>query len=530
MSDEPSKTITHLERARTWIAALLGFFGVLLVLVLMQRQVAPGMDYAADDAYLDLTVARTLMTDGTLGLSATSLTPATTDTLWQILLSLGLKVIRNPLSVPVLLGTLLGLLAILNTQTMARYLNAISWAGSAAILLAVSSSLPLDVLRGRSLALSMAVVAMLLLRYLEGSSRARWPLPLGAAWWAGLAALVHVELLVVWVAVALHAVITGPLRRGRGHGVLFPLIRVLSSVVIVGMVLVPALAWNFKTISVPWPRFPDAPLSLDAWAVTPAGDMLARSFGLTGSVVAACYARALSVPILQGGLPVIFLLLGLGYTVVDAARDRQRLTGTVGLALLLVPLLYAFCYPYVGWNSSASVFGSLQPAWALLIALGVGRSAATICRMVPKLVGRDLPWLSPAWASAVLVTILALTGVLRQMKAGRVEFGHLSETAASRERLLATWGPSREGDVVAADRVGWLAYQRPGRYLDLTGGMTPVLLAFRQESGWQGTEAAAYLREQGVSHVVTWAADYAFAETALGCAGSGPFPRLCRVR
>lgn len=514
-------------RAGTSVAALLAFALMLLLLVLMHRQVAPPIHYGSDDTYLNLAVARTLHEHRILGLGTTSPTPATTDTLWQVVLSIAYRYLDRPATLPLVAGALLGMLVVSTTRGLGRHWIGFSTAGWAAVLIAVSSGLPLDVMRGESGALSLFLISMLLLRYVQGGPRDQWPLPLGTAWWAGLAALVHIELLVIWLAIALHAVVTGPFRQGRGHGVVFPLLRLLSGLIILGLVLSPALSWNNSVLSVPWPRMPDAPMALDAWGAAGAGTTTVET---AGQVIGSCYARALSVPLLHGIVPILILGIGLIFSVVDAIRDRQRLVGTVGVALLLVPLFYAVIYPYVGWKAAASVFGALQTAWAVLMVLGVWRIMTGVCRLLHRALQRELAWLSPAWASAVVLTLLSLTGVLRTMGVARAEFQSLPDLIAVRGRVAAELGETTPGEKVASDQVGWLAFTRPGSYLDLSGRVTPVMLAFRSDqAGWQLEEAASYLRDQGVNRLVTWKESYSYAETALGVTADTPCPRVAHL-
>ena len=509
--------------------AVLGLSALMAVLLLMLRQTVGAVAFATDDTYLNLAAAHNLHLHRFLGLGSANSLPATTDTLWQVLLSVGRRLPLSAESGALAIGALLALTALLNSHRLALYLSHHTAAGAAVILMAVASSLPMDVMRGHSTTLALVLISMMLVRYLEGAPRDRWPLPLGAAWWAGLAALVHIELLIIWVAVALHALITGPLRRGRGYGVVFPTLRVLSSMLIMGMVLCPAIAWNMQTLSVPWPPFPDAPLTLDAWAAGASPDLAAASLHGSSGVVGECYRRALAVPLTASWWPILFLALGLGYTVVDAARDRQRLTATVGVALLLVPLLYAGLYPYVGWNASGRVFAALQPAWAALIALGIVRSTITLCRVVKNRVHRELPWLSPGWATAVLITVLALTGVLRHLADGRSEFTAVAGLQPVRAQILEALSDPMPGEHIASDQVGWLAFSRASRYTDLRGRVSPVMLAFHTGSGWQAREAADYLRSQGVNRLVTWEGRYRYAEEGFDLSAGDSFPRVLDV-
>lgn len=521
------------NRWLAWASGLAGpacFLAFAWILNVLRTQVMPVTAYAADDVYLNLAAARTLLHHGELGLVSGSPMPATVDVLWQFIVSMGLRFLPDPQAVSLVLGALAGLLAVGGTLALARTWNGIRGAVPAACLMALSSSLPVAVMGGQSVALSMLLSVYLVHRYLEGGPKSCWPLSPRVAWWAGLAALVHVELLVIWLAVVGHAVLTGPWRHGRGHGLAFPLVRWVGHVLIIAMVLSPALAWNLHALGVPWPRFPDAPLSLDAWSMQAPADVLAASWNLSSGVWRECYARAFQVPVLGGLLPPLFLLLGLVFSVVDAARDRQQLTGTVGLALLLVPALYALAYPYVGWNAAPAVFASLQSAWAVVMARGVYRCTALLCGWVGTRSGRTWAWLSPGWAAAVLITIMALMGVLRNLQAGRAQVHQAAQIQQERQRVMDPLGPADSGGAVASDRPGWLAFTRPARYLDLTGRATPVILAFRDMSGWQGDAAADFLRQQGVTRLVIWSEPYAYAAGPLGAVMDGTWPKVVEVR
>ena len=530
MADPTETRPSRLLAIGSWLAGPLCLCGLLLLLVAMRNRTGAETSYLADNAYLDLAVARTLQQSGVLGLQADTLVPATSDALWQLILSLGLRLVSTAATAPLLLGVVLALLAVQGGRGLAHAWTGHAGAVAVAVLLALATGLPVDVLRGSSMALSLLLVIYLLQRYLQGGPKSCWPLSPQVAWWAGLAGLVQVELLVIWLAVALHAVVTGPWRHGRGHGLAFPLLRLVGQLLIIAMVLSPALVWNLHAISVPWPRFPDAPLSLDAWSQLPPAQVLATSWSLAAGVVGACYARALDVPVLGGGLPVVFLGLGLVFSLVEVRRDRQQLSGTVGWALLLVPLFYALLYPYVGWAAAAPVFGALQGAWAVLVVRGIYRSGDVLCRVVHKGTRRVWPWLSPGWISAVLVTVLALLGGLRNLREGGAYVMQAQQARAERQAVLDALGPAAPGELVATDQPGWLAFQRPSRYIDLKGRATPVLLAFRATDGWQGEAAADFLRQQGVTRLVIWSEPYAYAAGPLGAVMDGTWPKVAEVR
>ena len=527
--EDPAPWRARLIRMAPRMWGVLAFFALLCLLLSMQRRVSPQLDFADDAAYLDLVSARTWSSVGHPGLGPATPIPATSGVLWQALLFMGLKTSLPPLAAPCALAALLGVVLLLKTWRIAGLMNVGRWAVAAVLLVAVASSLPMDVIGGRSHVLGAVLTLLMVQGHLETAPRDRWPMPLSSACWAGLAVLLHVELLVIWLALGLHAIATGHLRHGNGAGLVFPTLRLLSGLIIVGLMLTPVLAWNMKTLGVPWPRFPDAPLSLDIWATQAPGVAFARTLDQSFSVLIPCYLRAFSVPVLAGFVPVIFLFIGLAATLEKARLEPFQILGTVGFALLLVPLLYALIYPYVGWSAAAPVFSALQPVWAVLIVAGVARTADALCRYVEKSGQRDMAWLSPGWASAVLLTLLIALGCLLNLHRGGRHSRLLAVEKAARLQLLDELGPTRPDEYLASDRVGWLAYVRAGRYLDLTGARYPLILSIRATDGWQPAQDAAYLREQKVTAVISWTQDYGYLATHLGCASDTPLPRLCRV-
>ncbi len=520
-----------MAKALLLVPTLLAFFVLLYFLGLMHKPKADAWAFTSDGAYFDLAVARTLSSQGFLGLGETGRIPATSDTLWHLVLSSMQQVVENPVAAPVLLSCVMAIWLLCQIRTWPLRVRPESPVLPILLMVAVSSSLAADVLSGRSLVLASVLTLLMLVSYIEGMPCEQWPLSPLVAWWAGLAMLVRVEMLVIWLALVVHALAVGHFRVGRGQGVVFPLFRFLVGLLVVGLALTPALAWNLSLLANPWPRFPDAPMSLDAWSIQPPGLTFATSLNLSLSALGGSYFRALTVPILRGFLPLAFMLVGLVVSLQEARQDRTRLAGTLGLALLLVPLLFALIYPYVGWGAADHVFRALQPAWAVWIALGVVYTTDFLGQRMSPSAKKEMPWLTPRWMAVGLFALLILSGFGLNLAAGRDEARQVARQQSARGRIAHELGTVQENQVIASDRVGWLAYTRGGRLLDLTGRVTPIVLAFRTPSGWQGPEAAGYLRQEGVTHLVLFSEEYAYAEAALtGQALSGNLPRISRVR
>lgn len=518
------------SRAGLIVVTLLLFFLLLYVLASMNRSAANAWSFVADEAYLDLAVSKSLAGNGFLGLGEQTRIPATADTLWHLIVMPFQKMAVKPVAVPVLLSTLFAVWMLLKLKSAAVEIRGGDIVFPSMLLLAAASGLAPDVLSGRSTVLCALLVLLMLEIYLKGMPRGQWPLPPMAAWWAGLLALVRIEMIVVWLALAIHALVVGPFREGRGRGLIFPFIRFLTGVLLILLVLLPALGWNFSILRNPWPRFPDAPLSLDSWAMQPAGEVLGLSVSLTFSALLESYLRAFSVPLLRGFLPLLFLFAGIYYSVNAAFREPKRLQGTVGLALLLVPFLYALIYPYVGWGASYHLFASLQPAWAILMAVGVVEIASSLNQWITRTNNRDLAWLTSARASALFLALLLSFGLILNLVAGNGEAHQLRKALHERKQVLEALGPASAQRMIASDRVGWLAYTLGGRYLDLTGRATPILLAYRDQTGWHGEEASAYIQNEGVTHLVIFDEAYAYVEPAFRLSAADPLPRVHALR
>ena len=531
MTESRFDTGSLMAKALLLVPTLLAFFLLLYFIALMHKPSANAWAFTSDGAYFDLAVARTLSGQGFLGLGETGRIPATSDTLWQLVLSAVQSMVSNPVAAPVLLSCVMAVWLLFKVRTWPLLVRPESPLLPILLMVAVSSSLAADVLGGRSMVVASVLTLLMLVSYAEGMPRERWPLSPLAAWWAGLAMLVRVEMLVIWLALVVHALAIGHFREGRGQGIVFPLCRFVVGLLVVGLVLTPAIAWNLSLLANPWPRFPDAPMSLDAWSTQPPGLTFATSLKLSLSAMWGSYFRAFTVPILRGFLPLAFMLVGLVVSLQEARRDHTRLVGTLGLALLLVPLLFALIYPYVGWGAADHVFRALQPAWAVWIALGVVYTADFLGQRLSPSAKKEMPWLTPQGMAVGLFTLLILSGFGLNLATGRDDARQLARQQSLRDRVNNELGPVQEHQVVASDRIGWMAYTRGGRFLDLTGRVTPIMLAYRSQAGWQGGQAAGYLRQKGVTHLVLFAEEYAYAESALtGQALSGNLPRVSRVR
>lgn len=521
-------------RYRRWtLVAFLAFLLTLTGVVAGKRQALGDLGFLRDEAYLNLAVCDHWVQEGVYGVGGHPI-PATRDVLWRALIA-GCDWLCNDLiTAPYLLGALFGLVALSLVMSLSwRTVPRVGGTLLAALLLIFGGGLVLDAVAGRGGTLLSALCAWACLLHVRGCSPGRAPLPLGAALLVGLAALVHIEFVVLWLAFTLHALLQSFSRRPGEPGFLAVLVRAITGAVVVAILLSPLLWWNTKVLGVPWPRMPGAPMTLDAWAVGAPGEAWARMQELMREAFANGYTWAHQVPFLRGWPERIAAWLGVALVLVDAVRDRARRPLTGLLAVVLLPLVFAPVYPYVGLAYAVDVFRALQPAWIVLAVYAVARLADGVTWLLDR-GAPACPAFARRMAPLVLIgALLAFNGAARtvhELRAGRDALREAQAgRKAAREQLTALG--ARPEDAVVTDRPGWLLRERIGRVLDLTGAVTPVVLAYQDPRGaWEIEGLSGYLRTQQAAWVMIWSPAEQPLADALGCPGrEGVWPRICRA-
>lgn len=519
---------------RRWtILAFLVFLVCLSLIVAGKRQALGDLGFLKDDAYLNLAVCEQWGQTGVYGVDGHAI-PATHDVLWRALITSCNWLCNNLLTAPYLLGALFGLVALSVTMAMAwRLQTRVGTNLLAALLMIVGSSLLADAVAGRGGTLTTALCAGAFLVHLRGLERGRSPLPLGATLLVGLAALVHIEFLVVWIALVLHALLLSLFRRPGEDGFLYTLIRALTGAVLLAILLAPLIWWNTKVIGVPWPRVAQAPLTLDAWGGSSAALAWSRMQTLTREGLAGGFGQLQGVAFLQGWPERIMAWLGMAVVLVEAVRNPARRPLTGLLALVLVPVAFAPLYPYVGWTYAGDVFCALQPVWIVLAAFGVARLASGLT----WLLDRGMPACPPAArtiAPLLLVgALLVFNAVARTshgLRVGRDEWRRAQDTRRAAHEQLTARGAGAS-DVLVTDRPGWLLREKVGHVVDLTGAVSPLVLAYLDPQGaWDLPGLSGYLQSENAGWMVIWSPSQQPLADALGCPDSGDaWPRVCRI-
>lgn len=520
---------------RLALGATLLFLILLVTVVGLKRQMLGSLGFLRDEAYLNLVVSSHLVNHGFYG-AAGEAVPATQDTLWRLLIA-GCDWLCDDLSsAPYLLGAATGLLLLAAVLGLARHVGRGTTFSALAVLLAIlGTALPLDSMSGLASVLATLLMTLAFSLHVRSFHTGRSPLSLGSAFLLGLAALVRVDFAAVWVALALHAVVLCLLWRAPGRNALVVLIRSLSGGVIIAIVLAPVLWWNMRVIGVPWPRFADAPLALDA-VTADAGALRAQVVHLMGEALRQGWSWLQGQsPFLQGLPERLFFWLGSIVLVVDAARrpERRPLTGL--LAVLLVPLVISPLYPYIGTSSHFALWRSLQPVEVLLAAYGVLRLADGITVLLDRSGRIVQPFVRTVVPVLLVGAFVVLNGASRNVRNGWAARNQLRQQMESRERVAAQLKElgAAPSAILVTDSPGWLLAQGATAVVDLSGQVTPQVLAYLGAGGaWDLEALRHYVNSRGATALVLWNPDASGLAARLGCP-AGPAdaaaPRVCAL-
>jgi hypothetical protein len=511
-------------------ALLYAAFGALALLVFVSMS-ALGTDrsrpfvYASDSVYADLAISRNLLEQGFLGVGEERL-PAQRDALWQIALAAAARLGAPPAAAPVFTALLLSLAGLIATLSLVRAVYPRgAWAAWACAAWGLMLPAAADASGGLSTSVAASFATLGIAAHARGIGPSRTALPLSAAFWIGLAALFRIEMLAIWIALGLHTLILALLRRAP-IGVVAALIRALNGGFVAAILLCPAIWWNMKTLSVPWPTMPDASMTLDAVGVASVGDAFTR--GLTK----AAYAMV-GGGVWGGGLIAVFIVGGIAWLLVDLARGRVGMSATTLLIGLLVPLPFAALHPFWGAEALPHIQRAVLPLWMLTAGYLAVRASETIAeaarRKTPQLPESTvfLAAMALIGAMPVLAGLRDQVAAVRRLRAARME-AHESRAALA-ERL----GPPEHwrGGSIASDEPGWLMFRRYADVVDLGGRFHPVVLNWISGSGVRSEAGLRdYLVSRGVRTAVVWREPRDRFGRVFECPpGAGPGPAVCRV-
>lgn len=434
--------------------------------------------------------------------------PAVRDTGWRLLLAAGTLVL-DAVSAAYILGALCAVLTLLVLLRLARLLFPFPpFMLYACALLIVGPQFLWIVLSGTALPLATLLITLAVMLHVEGLQGRRQVLPMMLMICVAFAAWIRIEFVLLWVLLPLHAlcVATGRTMKAGGFSRGQVVLRWILGVLVLALLLLPLIGWNAYYLRVPWPRPIDAPLALDVWARGPA-NAVRESMALVREMLPSMYAEFYRVPFLGGWIQRVFFWFGcLVLIALGAGRVEERPFTVLVAIPVVLPVLYALVFPYVGPGGVRTVFGAFYPLAALLAAYGFFRIPFLLEYLhrrwkegLPTPIGFNTWWVTVG-AIFLVATMVRSAGLLNK------DLAALRSARDVREQLVRRIGEEglMEG-VIATDMPGWVAHRLGIPFVDLTGEGSPDILRTLDRSGCiDGRKLTDLLRKEKVSAVLLW--------------------------
>lgn len=482
------------------------------------KKAGHGLTFLDDEAFTDLVVARNLVTTFSYSLEPDGRMPATENVLWRLMLALGGWITGDFRATAYLLGAILSVVTLLLCLRLARFLFPFPpFILYTAVLVAIAPRLVIDGVSGTSMALATTLVTAAILLHIEGLSGRRHTLPVGSAIFIGLAMWIRIEFSLLWILFIFHALIVGPLKE-HGEYLAEIIAHAITGIVVIILCLLPIFIWNYQLLKVPWPQAIGAPLTVDALAS--GSQSVMSGFRLSAGNLPAAFALWNQVPAMGVFLVSFFAWCGAVFILgVSIGRTEERPYTLILFILLLLPVLYALIYPYVGWKNAAIVFDSLGPICVIAASFGVFRIpfiAEDLYRKwkqgLPAATGFNL-WWSIMGTILILVCFFNNRGFLQNR--GR----QLQETMAARESLATALRVGEiKGEKILTDAPGWISYNLKKPVIDLNGEGSPHILTCLGEQGLiDPAKLRSYLADDRPDLLTIWREENMYLSDALPC-------------
>jgi len=376
-------------------------------------------------------------------------------------------------------------------------LPAAMWIGG--LLLATSPPAALWIVNGSSTTLAALLICAAVCLHIRGLADDQ-PLPFASAMCLGLAVCLRVEFVAVWLALLLHSMIIaiGPHRKDLS--LVAVLIRGVSGLVVSAIFLAPLVSWNMRLILVPWPRYFDAPLTLDMFSGSTGETFSAVISVMTGSIRQAFDLWSSSLYV-SGGIEKMFGIAGLVYWTIRAEGEKRAPFFAMLVVVLTIPFFHALVVPFAGWTGGIALYESLTPVWVLAVVSGI----AAIHHLVDPALVRILPAFSNQARHAIVFLLIALTPLLNgffknvhMINSDKAAAESADQIAVTLKDALMPGGHTSMS--IASDQPGRLAYDWKINVVDLTAGLDPELLAYLDD-----TEGISdYLKDKNVRAMIIW--------------------------
>jgi hypothetical protein len=507
-----------------YISLCLLVFGVGFALLLShQKEAMGGFGFLADNAYLDLAVARTMLQDGSYGAMRGHDIPMTRDVTWRAALAGSSWLIGSYKVASYGLGVVCALFAALLTLRLARGLvPSVRFILAAGLLVLVSPPLFLDGSSGTSSILAMFLATGACVMHIKGLGASERPLPHSAAFLVGLAAAVRIEFALLWIIFTIHAIIMSFFYYRQDSGFAYTLLKSMSGLVLIAICLAPVFGWNWAFIGVPWPRMPGAPMALDALSHGSPMQVIGQA---AGQAIPRVYEMLFATPMLQGLWARSALALGILFLTWSAIRHRDwRHYAVLPLAIATLPAVLGLAVPFLGWDGAELVLRSLSPVWAVLAVFGLHKIAFLVESLIEKAGLAEKVPLRGGLIFSVLMLSLLISAAARNRDFIRSDLRARAQCEQERNkasRILRS-GALKEG-IAVTDRTGWLAFIYKMKLIDLTGETSPrILMRLGADGKVDREEVVELLRSEKATTLILWGETFEDLRNRVMCVE--PFP------
>lgn len=502
------------QRLIRWLIPSLVYGVALCGLVLEQKQtgVPRGLDFASDDAYRTLAVARSLGQRLRFELQADVPALALRDILPKIATAVIGRALNNYPAALILAGALLGWIAVLMLLRMARQLFPFPpFVLYTAILLIVSSGFLTGAATGESVTWGMALLSVAVAFHVEGLADLRSPLERGVILSMGLLSLVRGEFFLLWVLLVLHALLISLLERRRDGTTGYVAVRFLTGLFVLSIFFAPLVALNLHAIHVPWPQALGAPLTADALADMTPSEAAGAYRSHVAEGIRLAYSALNNSVWMRGPLERVLTWMGLVFLGVLACfRKDERPFSVIPWLYILIPPALGIAYPFLGAAGFDVVLGALQPLGVLSASFLVFRVPFLIESVyrkfkpgLPEAPGFQI-WWSAAGGMLVLVALVRSAGW------GGEHVRELASVRAAREQVRQVLAASvAQNTALATDAAGWWAYSGAYPLVDLLGEGTPEVLSCLNSQGeYDSQRLKDFLREKNANAVLIWKTNF----------------------
>ena len=461
------------------LIALCIFSAIFASLYQPATELMPEHRFLSDSSYVGVSAADSYAGANVYGLSVTEGIPATRNALWHSI-QIGLSF----LSVDIFQATIVlnFILVIFTIVCLWRTVKLMENNGGlvlgALTVAACSGPLFSWAIGGDSRALAAFIAAWALMVHTRSLVNYTPLLPLKLAWLIGLGVMLHVEMLALWIAFALHAVWVSIIDK-RTSSFTYSLTQLFSGVLVIALCLWPLVNWNMLLLNVPWPATMGAAFSLDSLV---AGQLpVAQSLG---SYVQEGLGLLVGDRGLHGPLLIMY---GIAFIAVMARSTRSgedRLLLPLYLMPVIITAVAAVISSLLGREGLLVLSDILQPFMLVLVVYGLFRIPSLLSPLLSKFEGNPIIPIITRTLGVGLILVLSLFAQQNAQSHLEEEMNVLQEKAVERITIKNVLNDSLDGSQpMLTDIPGWVSYFWDGPIIDVNGIYTPQFVSCRDPSG-----------------------------------------------